>query len=89
MEKVETRIIEHEERTYHFYCDDCGTHIGTSVDHGDGWYQKYGEFDLRMFTPRGWYKIEKCFCNECNEKFLNTVYASLEEAGFKLDWEWN
>ena len=85
MEKVEIEIIETEETTHHFYCDDCGNHLGSSVEFDDGYYQEFGEFELKMNTPRGWYKLEKCFCNDCKEKFLDKFCALLEASGFEPD----
>lgn len=85
MEKVETKTRKVEDRTHHFYCDYCGHYLGNTVEYWDGYYAELGEFELKMCTPRGWYKLEKCFCNDCKDKFLNNVYTSLEDAGFKLD----
>ena len=85
MEKVEIEIIETEETTHRFYCDDCGTYLGSSTECDDGWYQEFGEFELKMYTPRGRYRLNKCFCDECADKFLDKVYASLEATGFELD----
>lgn len=85
MEKVETKIIQTEDRRHHFYCDNCGRYLGNTVEHWDGYYAELGKFELQMYVPRGWYKLKKCFCNNCKDKFLDNVYASLETAGFKLD----
>ena len=85
MEKVEIKIVQTEDRRHHFYCDNCGHYLGNTLEHRDGYYTELGEFELQMNTPRGWYKIEKCLCNKCEEDFLNKVYASLEAAGFELD----
>ena len=85
MEKVETKIVQKESNRHHFYCDNCGHYLGNTFEYDDGYYEELGEFEMKMYTPRGWYKIEKCFCNKCAEDFLNKVYASLEAAEFKLD----
>ena len=85
MEKVETKVIQTEEITHNFYCDECGAHLGSSVEWDDGYYQGFGGFELKMHTSRGWYEIKRCFCDTCRDKFLNKVYASLEAAGFELD----
>ena len=70
MEKVETKTVQRESRRYHFYCDNCGHYLGNTPEHWDGYHAKLGEFDeLQIYTPRGWYKIEKCFCNKCKEDF--------------------
>jgi formylmethanofuran dehydrogenase subunit E len=85
MEKVETKIIETEEITHHFYCDKCGDHLGSSEEWDDGYYQEFGEFELKCNTPRGWYKLEKCLCHSCADEFLETFYSTLESIGFELD----
>ena len=85
MEKVEINTRQIEDSIHHFYCDDCGTHIGSSHEYDDGWYQELGKFELNWLTPNGWYKLEKCLCNDCRDKFLDKVYAGLEAVGFKLD----
>ena len=85
MEKVEIKIVQAESKRHHFYCDNCGHYLGNTFEHDDGYHATLGDFELKMYTPRGWYKLEKCFCNDCKDKFLNKVYASLESAGFELD----
>jgi hypothetical protein len=85
MEKVETKTRQIEDRTHHFYCDDCGAHIGSSQEYDDGWYQELGQFEIKILMPRGWYKLEKCLCEDCKKKFSNKVHAKLELVGFKPD----
>ena len=85
MEKVEIEVIETEEVTHHFYCDDCGDYLGSSAEYDDGWYQELGEFELNIYMPRGWYRLNKCLCNDCKDKFLDKFYVSLEAIGFELD----
>lgn len=82
MEEVEIKIKQIEERTHHFYCDNCGDYIGSSQEEVDGWYQELGEFELKILMPRGWYKLEKCLCEKCKEKFLDQAYTNLEFVGF-------
>lgn len=85
MEKVETKIIETEEITHHFYCDGCGDHLGSSDEYDDGYYEEFGEFELRCYTPKGWYRLKKCLCHSCAQKFLSVYYNTLESLGFELD----
>ncbi len=84
MEKIETKIKKIEERTHSFYCDECGTQLGCSTEHEDGYYQQLGEFKLEMFTPMGWHEFDKCFCANCRDKYLTKLYEMLESAGFEL-----
>jgi hypothetical protein len=85
MEKVEIKTEQIEDCTHHFYCDDCNAYIGSSHEYDDGWYDELGEFELKIHMPRGWYKLEKCLCEKCKEKFLDKTYANLESVGFKCD----
>ena len=85
MEKVETKIKKVKDRTHHFYCDNCDTYIGSSEEYDDGWYEELGEFELQMYTPLGWWKMNKCFCRKCSEDFLEKFYISLKNMGFELD----
>jgi uncharacterized protein YlaI len=83
MEKVEVKTKQIEDRIHHFYCDDCDAYIGASQEYDDGWRQELGKFELKILMPRGWYKLEKCLCEKCREKFLDKVYTNLEFVGFK------
>lgn len=85
MEKVETKTRQIEDRTHHFYCDNCGTHIGSSDEYEDGYYEELGEFELSWFTPDGWYKLKKCLCPSCRDELLADIYDAIEDIGFKLD----
>lgn len=85
MEKVATQIKKVEQYTHFFYCDDCGAQLGCTTSHSDGWYSTLGDFELNWFTPKGWYRLEKCLCDTCKEKYLSAIYGGLESAGFQLD----
>ena len=85
MEKVEIKTKQIKDHTHHFYCDDCDAYIGSSHEYADGYYEELGEFELDILMPRGWYKLEKCLCEKCKEKFLDKFCASLEATGFELD----
>lgn len=84
MEKITTQIKKIQETTHSFYCDHCGAELGCSIEHDNGYYQQLGEFKLKMFTPKGWYELNKCLCGTCREKYLTGIYEMLESAGFKL-----
>jgi hypothetical protein len=85
MEKVETKTRQIEDRTHYFYCDDCDVELGHSHEYDDGYYEEFGEFEFHWYTPNGWYKLEKCLCHTCKEKYLSAIYGGLETAGFKFD----
>ena len=83
MEKLETRTCTREETTHHFYCDGCDEYLGETHEYDDGWYPDLGEFELKFFVNGNWYEINKCFCDECKEKFLQKVEKTLVELGFE------
>lgn len=85
MEKVATEIKKIEHRTHFFYCDDCGSQLGCTTEYSDGWYPTIGDLELAWYTPNGWYRLEKCLCDSCREKYLSAIYGALEYAGFKRD----
>ena len=85
MEKATTETITTTKTTHHFYCDHCNIHLGSSKEYNDGYYEEFGEFELKMYTPRGWYSLDKHLCDECREEFLNEFYNTLETIGFKLE----
>lgn len=70
---------------HHFNCDYCGTHLGISEEHDDGYYQTFGDFELKWNTPAGWYRRKVCVCEECKQKILSEIYDQLEQMGFIKD----
>lgn len=85
MQHSTIKTITTTKTVHHFYCDSCCIYVGSSEEYIDGWYQHIGEFEMQMYTPRGWYKLKKCFCNKCKEEFLDKLYSALEDAEFKLN----
>ena len=83
MDKIEIQTKTVEQRYHRFYCDHCGTHLGTSRECDDGYYKSFGDFALDIHTPAGRYYIEKCLCNQCIEKYLSELYTALDQLGFK------
>ena len=85
MEKIETTIREIENYEHQFYCDECNKYLGTTEEYDDGYYAKLGELCLKIYLPDGWYKVKKCFCEECKEKYLSRLQIILNELGFEKD----
>ena len=85
MEKVETKIIQVENRKHYFYCDECNKYLGVSEEYDDGYYERYGDFELKFYVD-GWYRVNKCLCASCREDFVNNLKESLFSIGFKFEW---
>ena len=78
--QIKTKIL-HE-----IYCDDCGKYLGTSEEYEDGYYEEDGKFEMGVYIPEYcWYHINKCFCEECKEKFVSKFRNTILELGFKQD----
>ena len=85
MERTVSQVKYVEQKTHLFYCDLCGAQLGCTTEYDDGYYEQLGEFELKWYTPNGWYKLHKCLCDTCREKYLTNIYGTLEVAGFKLE----
>lgn len=80
MEKIIIR--KKEEYVHHFYCDECNKYLGNTEEYDDGYYPSLGEFKLAFHLPGGWYKVEKCVCDECKEKYLSRLENVLKDLEF-------
>lgn len=85
MEKIETIITTIEKNYHQFYCDECGSFIGESFEYEDGYYQEQGEYTIKTFIEAKdtWFKLRKCYCDKCKDKFTNNFVEILENLGFK------
>lgn len=84
MERLESK----ETTTYYhtFYCDECGKELGTSEEYDDGYYDEYGSFELSFnLEDDGWYRVKKCLCEECKEKYLANLIDTLKKYGFEKE----
>ena len=84
MEKTIKKIIEVEETRHEFYCDRCGEYLGASYECEDGWYKKFGEFELKCYID-GWLHLKRCLCNKCQHELINKVKTTLFNIGFKVE----
>lgn len=79
-----------EKKVHKFFCDECGTFLGESVEHDDGYFEKFG------VVPRGNMSqddhvlgihvklMQDCLCDNCLEKKKNDVRDALVKLGFFL-----
>lgn len=82
MEKVEQIKKTIVNNVHHFYCDDCNIYLGDSREYDDGYYPELGSFELSFYLPEGWYKVKKCFCEDCKQEYLETVRNMLKDMDF-------
>ena len=82
MEKTKEIVREIKKYEHSFYCDECGKHLGTSIEYDDGWYQDFGEFEIKIYI-NGWYHIKKCLCDKCRYEFVEKLKTDLYKLGFK------
>lgn len=81
MQKTIKEMVEIEEVSHEFYCDECEKHLGTSIECDDGWYQDFGEFEIKIYI-NGWYHIKKCLCDKCRYEFVEKLKTDLYNLGF-------
>ena len=81
---MEEQIITYKQTcTLHrFHCDECNKYLGTTEEYDDGYYQKLGELQLKFYLPYDWYKVEKCLCKECRNKYIENLKENLKGIGF-------
>ena len=83
MEKNEVITHTVENVIHNFYCDDCNKYLGKSQEYDDGYYAKFGEFELKIYMPNGWYSVKKCLCDTCRDNYVKKVEHAITELGFK------
>lgn len=77
---IHNRVVQ---ETHHsFHCDDCGTELGISVEHDDGYYEEKGSFEMNLNIGE-WYSVKKHLCPKCRQKFITKLGQTLESLGFK------
>lgn len=81
MEKTIKKIVEVEDIVHEFYCDECNKYLGTSYECDDGWYNRIGEFELKLYV-NGWLCVNKCLCDKCKYEFVEKIRKSLFDIGF-------
>lgn len=84
MEKTREIIKEVKQYEHSFYCDECGKHLGTSTEYDDGWYQDFGELEIKIYID-GWYRIKKCLCDNCRYNFIEKLKTYLGVLGFEKE----
>ena len=81
MEKIKEIIREIKQYEHSFYCDECGKYLGTSKEYSDGWYEKLGEFEVKIHIGE-WHRLKKCLCNKCQCDFVEKMKKDLYNLGF-------
>ena len=84
MDNVEKTTRTIEEIKHNFYCDVCNKYLGSSTEYDDGYYVGFGDFELKFYID-GWYRFEKCLCDDCKNDFLGNLKETLKTFGFERD----
>ena len=96
MEDIEVKEIKTKQVIHKFYCDDCKDFLGESEECDDGYYERFGEFEISLpITNRvyqeyklsnlGWYTLNKHLCPACAQKGINQIVEEITKLGFKKD----
>ena len=72
-------------RRHHFRCDKCDEYLGSSEEYDDGWCYPLGDFELKYYLDGDWYRLNKCFCDDCKSEFIDNFRLTLENMGFNKD----
>lgn len=81
MEKTIKEVVEAIEIKHEFYCDECNQYLGTSYECDDGWYNRVGDFELKLCV-NGWLHVNKCLCAKCKYEFTEKIRKTLFDIGF-------
>ena len=77
------KIVVEEKVTYihkhEFYCDKCGKYLGITREYEDGYYEKIGEVDLKLYGL----ELSGNFCDDCKNKISSQIKEALSKIGFK------
>ena len=84
MHKTTTVKREIEDTIHEFYCDECGELLGKSTEYDDGYYESFGEYEIKFFldSTKSWYYLRKCLCKKCKKVVDLTLVNELKKLGF-------
>ena len=84
MEKIEETTRTVKNIKHHFYCDECNKYLGSSTEYDDGYYETFGDVGFKFYID-SWYRIKKCLCDDCRNKFLDNLKYVLKNIGFERE----
>ena len=63
-----------------FYCDNCNKELGESREYDDGYYEKRGVFEEKMYLHdgTGWVSIQGHLCSECKKLVCDAIKNGLQ-----------
>ena len=89
MERIDDNFIRTNRPVHRQYCDECGQCIGNSVEYEDGYYERYGEYELKVYVGcpedhpyKDWYHYNKQLCKKCQTIKTDRFLEILEKFGF-------
>lgn len=83
MEQAIYETVTDTKILHDFFCDECNKHLGRSEEYSDGYYKSFGDFNLSIRMPNGYYEVNKCLCDECKVKYVDKLATALENLGFE------
>ena len=89
MHKTTTVKREIEDTIHEFYCDECNEFLGKSTEYDDGYYDEFGEYEIKFFldSTKSWYYLRKHLCKQCKRIIDLKVVSELKKLGFKTNIE--
>ena len=84
MEKIRREDYKLTRTIHEFYCDDCKSKIGESLEYDDGYYNQMGEYKQSICLGSSvWYKLHLCLCDQCSTLRTQNIISTLKELGFE------
>ena len=79
MEKTVEVEVKTTNTVHKFYCDKCNKEIGVTTELPDGYYQKRGVFEEKMFLPGfRWISLQGNLCDECAKHARERIAEQLK-----------
>lgn len=66
--KVEDQAVKHQ-----YYCDRCGSFIGSSFSRNGAKPEPVGEFKESICVDGDWYTIDVNLCDRCRDRLVSAI----------------
>lgn len=75
------REIKSTRRVHEIYCDSCHKKIMESEELDDGFWETPSPLMVSVYI-NGWYKYERCLCEDCKKEEIEQLIDNLIDIGF-------